>query len=99
LVEAIHAAGRGEVRLHPEAAKRLLSEVRTPEMREGLTARETEILKLVARGSRTRRSPEALELSDLYGQDARLEPALEAPLRSRTQAALFAFKEGLIGLE
>jgi DNA-binding NarL/FixJ family response regulator len=99
LVEAIHAAGRGEVRLHPEAAKRLLSEVRTPEMREGLTARETEILKLVARGFSNKAIARALELSDLTVKTHVSSLLSKLNLQSRTQAALFAFKEGLIGLE
>jgi two-component system, NarL family, response regulator LiaR len=39
LVEAIHAAGRGEVRLSAEAAKRLMREVQTPDKSETLTPR------------------------------------------------------------
>lgn len=37
LLEAIHAAARGEVRLHPEAARRLVREVRAPATQETLT--------------------------------------------------------------
>jgi DNA-binding NarL/FixJ family response regulator len=50
LTEAMHAAARSEVRLHPEAACRLLREFRTPEMRERLTPRESLILTRIARG-------------------------------------------------
>lgn len=39
LAEAIRAVHRGEVRLHPMAANRLATEVRTPEMRDSLTRR------------------------------------------------------------
>src|SRR4028118_1739315 len=50
LCEAIKAAAAGKVQLAPEAAARLMREVRAPEGPEALTERETEVLKLVARG-------------------------------------------------
>ena len=50
LAKAIKAASRGEVQLHPEAAKRLIREVRMPESPEKLTKRETEVLRLIAKG-------------------------------------------------
>ncbi len=99
LVEAIHAAGRGEVRLHPEAAKRLSREVRTPEMRETLTPRETEILRMVGRGMSNKRIAQQLELSELTVKTHVSNLLSKLGLASRTQAALFAIKEGLIGLE
>ena len=99
LVEAIHAAGRGEVRLHPEAAKRLAREVRTPEMREALTPRETEILRLLGRGMSNKRIAQQLELSELTVKTHVSNLLSKLGLSSRTQAALFAIKEGLIGLE
>ncbi len=99
LVEAIHAAGRGEVRLHPEAAKRLAQEVRTAEMRETLTPRETEILRLVGRGLSNKRIAQQLELSELTVKTHVSNLLSKLGLSSRTQAALFAIREGLIGLE
>src|SRR3712207_1444757 len=50
LSRAIKAAAEGRVHLAPEAAARLMREVRAPENPEALTDRETEVLKLVARG-------------------------------------------------
>jgi DNA-binding NarL/FixJ family response regulator len=99
LVEAIHAAGRGEVRLHPEAAKRLAREVRTPEMREALTPRETEILRMVGRGMSNKRIAQQLELSELTVKTHVSNLLSKLGLSSRTQAALFAIREGLVGLE
>lgn len=99
LTEAIHAVGRGEVRLHPEAAKRLSREVRTPEMRETLTPRETEILCMLGRGMSNKRIAEQLELSELTVKTHVSNLLSKLGLSSRTQAALFAIKEGLIGLE
>src|SRR3954452_20644150 len=49
LRQAIRAAAAGQVQLAPEAATRLMREVRTPESPEMLTGRESEVLKLLAR--------------------------------------------------
>jgi two-component system, NarL family, response regulator LiaR len=99
LIEAIHAAGRGEVRLHPEAAKRLMRQVKTPDMRESITPRETDILKMIGRGYSNKDISKELELSE-YTIKAHVSSLLsKLELSSRTQAALFALKQGLVGLE
>ncbi len=99
LIDAIHAAGRGEVRLHPEAAKRLMKQVKTPEMRESLTPRETDILKMIGRGYSNKDISKELVLSE-YTIKAHVSSLLsKLGLSSRTQAALFALKQGLVGLE
>ncbi|GIW25905.1 response regulator transcription factor [Meiothermus sp.] len=99
LVEAIYAAKRGEVRLHPEAARRLAQEVRTTEMREALTPRETEILRLIGRGLSNKRIAQQLQVSELTVKTHVSHLLSKLGLSSRTQAALFAIREGLIGLE
>ncbi|MBB5361802.1 DNA-binding NarL/FixJ family response regulator [Deinococcus humi] len=99
LEEAIHAAARGEVRLHPEAAKRLAREVRTPDMREHLTPRETEILKLVARGRANKEIARELNVEEPTVKTHVTRVLSKLGLASRTQAAIFAYKEGLVGLE
>ena len=99
IVEAIHAAARGEVHLHPEAAKRLVREVRTPDMREALTERETEILRHVARGLSNKDIAKRLDLSDATVRTHLSNVFSKLNVSSRTQAALFALKEGLVGLE
>jgi two-component system, NarL family, response regulator LiaR len=99
LIDAIHAAGRGEVRLHPEAAKRLMRQVKTPEMRESLTPRETDILKMIGRGYSNKDISKELGLSE-YTIKAHVSSLLsKLGLASRTQAALFALKQGVVGLE
>jgi DNA-binding NarL/FixJ family response regulator len=97
LSEAIHAASRGEVRLHPEAAKRLVREVRTPEMREALTPRETEVLRLLAQGlsNKAIARETGVEERTVKAHVSSIMAKLE--VSSRTQAALFALKEGLVG--
>jgi two-component system, NarL family, response regulator LiaR len=99
LVEAIRAAAKGEVRLHPKAQKRLVKEVRTPEMRESLTERETETLRLIARGYSNKEIASALEVSEVTIKTHVSSILSKLNLQSRTQVALFALKEGLVGLE
>jgi DNA-binding NarL/FixJ family response regulator len=99
LIEAIRAAAKGEVRLHPKAQKRLIREVRTPEMRESLTERETATLRLVAKGQSNKDIAEALGVSEVTVKTHVSSILSKLNLSSRTQAALFALKEGLVGLE
>jgi two-component system, NarL family, response regulator LiaR len=99
LVEAIRAAAKGEVRLHPKAQKRLIKEVRTPEMRESLTERETETLRLIAKGYSNKQIASELNVSEVTVKTHVSSVLSKLNLQSRTQVALFALKEGLVGLE
>ena len=99
LIEAIYAASRGEVRLHPEAAKRLVREVRTSDMRESLTPRETEILKFIGKGLSNKEIAELTNLSELTVKTHVSRLLSKLNLSSRTQVALFALKQGLVSLE
>lgn len=99
LTEAIHAAARGEVRLHPEAARRLVREFRTPDMRESLTPRETLILKLIARGWANKVIAAELSVSEPTVKTHVSRLLSKLGLSSRTQAALYALKHGLASLE
>lgn len=99
LIEAIYAARRGEVRLHPEAAKRLARTVRVGEMRESLTPRETEILKLLAKGHSNKEIARLADLSEMTVKTHVARVLSKLNLNSRTQAALFALREGLVELE
>jgi two-component system, NarL family, response regulator LiaR len=99
LVEAIHAAGRGEVRLHPEAAKRLAREVKTPDATESLTPRETQILRLIAQGHANKVIARELGVEERTVKTHVSSLLSKLGLSSRTQAALYALKIGLVGLE
>ena len=99
LIDAIRAAARGEVRLDPKAQRRLVREVRTPEMRESLTPRETDTLRLVAKGLTNKEIADALEVSEVTVKTHVSSVLSKLGLSSRTQAALFALKEGLVGLD
>ena len=54
VLHAIYAASRGEASLHPRIAQRLMSEVTAPSAAHdpaaALTAREMEVLQLIAQG-------------------------------------------------
>ena len=99
LTEAIHAAARGEVRLHPEAAKRLVREFRTRDMRESLTPRETLTLQLIARGYANKTIAHELDVSEPTVKTHVSRLLSKLGLHSRTQAALYALKHGLASLE
>ncbi|MEW6421189.1 MAG: response regulator transcription factor [Deinococcota bacterium] len=99
LADAIHAAARGEVRLHPEAARRLVRDFRTPDMRETLTPKEVIVLQLIARGYSNRdiARDQGVTEATVKTHVSRLLGKLG--LESRTQAALYALRHGLASLE
>ena len=96
LCRAIKAAAAGQVQLSPQAAARLMREVRTPESPEALSERETEVLRLIAQGYSNKDIAEALTLSDktVKTHVSRILAKLDLP--SRTQAALYAVRIGLV---
>jgi two-component system, NarL family, response regulator LiaR len=99
LCEAIKAAAAGRVRLAPEAAARLMHEVRAPESPEPLTEREAEVLELIARGKANKQIAHELSvaLSTIKTHVNTLYRKLN--VSSRTQAALYATRIGLITTE
>ena len=96
LADAIRAISRGEVRLHPEAARRLAREVRTPDMRETLTPREVQTLRLMADGESNKGIARELDISELTVKVHVSNLLSKLGLRSRLQAAIFAHREGLV---
>jgi NarL family two-component system response regulator LiaR len=99
LSRAIKGAAAGQVQLAPEAAVRLMSEVRQPESPEELTERETEILKRVARGQANKEIASALFVGEgtVKGHISSILRKLR--VKSRTQAALYALRSGLVTLD
>ncbi|MHA0034080.1 response regulator [Deinococcus sp. PESE-13] len=99
LADAIHAAARGEVRLHPEAARRLVRDFRSPEMRESLTPKETVVLQLLARGQSNKDIAAEQGVSEATVKTHVSRLLSKLGLDSRTQAALYALKYGIASLE
>jgi DNA-binding NarL/FixJ family response regulator len=99
LSRAIKAAAEGRVHLAPEAAARLMREVRAPENPEALTDRESEVLKLLARGKANKQIAGSLYLSEKTVKAHVSAILMKLGVRSRTQAALYAVRTGLVSLD
>jgi DNA-binding NarL/FixJ family response regulator len=97
LRRAIKAAAAGQVELCPEAAARLLREVRTPDQGpDSLTERETEVLKLLAQGQSNKEIARALTVSEQTVKTHVSHVLEKLGVPSRTQAALCAIRMGLV---
>jgi NarL family two-component system response regulator LiaR len=103
LVDAIHQVQRGESSLHPAIARKLLQELSRPSDRppapEPLTEREVEVLQLVARGRSNREIAEELTISEATARTHVSNILSKLHLASRTQAVLYALREGLASLD
>jgi NarL family two-component system response regulator LiaR len=102
LVDAIRQVHRGESSLHPTIARKLLQELSEPAAREPdrdlLTARELEVLRLVAQGQSNREISGQLGISEATVRTHVSSILSKLKLPSRTQAALYALREGLASL-
>ena len=99
LGRAIKAAADGQVQLAPEAAARLMREVRAPESPEDLTEREIEILKLLARGKANKEIASSLFVGEKTVKSHVSRILSKLGVQSRTQAALHAVRIGLVSVE
>jgi two-component system, NarL family, response regulator LiaR len=96
LCQAIKAAAAGQVQLSPQAATRLMREVRAPESPEKLTDRETEVLRLIARGYSNKEIAQELIIGEKTVKTHVSNILGKLGLLSRTQAALYAVRIGLV---
>ncbi len=99
LVRAIRQVHRGEPSLHPTIARKLLQEIARPAEQppapEALTAREMAVLRLIAQGLSNQEIADRISVSEatVRAHVSRILGKLH--LASRTQAALYAVREGL----
>ena len=96
LCRAIKAAAAGQVQLSPQAAARLMREVRAPESPETLTERETAVLRLVARGKANKEIARELHIGEQTVKTHVGSILAKLGVSSRTQAALYAVRVGLV---
>ena len=102
LVRAIQQVHQGQPTLHPSIAQKLLKEIshasEGPPSPDALTEREVDVLKLIARGLSNQEIAETLVVSiaTVYTHVSKILDKLH--LASRTQAALYALREGLASL-
>jgi NarL family two-component system response regulator LiaR len=99
LCRAIKAAAAGQVQLSPKAAARLMREVRAPESPETLTERETEVLRLLARGRSNKEIAYDLTIGEKTVKTHVSNILSKLSVPSRTQAALYAVRIGLVSLD
>ncbi|MHB8112153.1 MAG: response regulator [Bellilinea sp.] len=99
LVEAIRAACRGEARLHPSVARKLMDQVSAkPAARppgDDLTGRELDVLQQVAQGLSNREIAEKLVISEKTVKTHISSLLSKLNLDDRTQLAIYALKKGL----
>lgn len=104
LVQAIHRAARGEATLHPRVAARVIKQF-SHSVPDGnalyteLSEREMEVLSLIARGYTNQQIAEELVISvgTVKGHVSNILSKLQ--LADRTQAAVYAWEEGLVRRE
>jgi NarL family two-component system response regulator LiaR len=103
LLQAIRDVNRGESSLHPAIARKLIQELSRPSdlppAEEPLTEREVEVLGLVAQGLSNQEIAEELVISEPTVRTHVSNILSKLHLANRTQAALYALREGLARLD
>ena len=99
LRQAIKAAAAGQVQLSPAAAARLMREVTAPERLDALTEREVKVLRLLARGSANKQIARDLGIAEKTVKTHVSSILGKLGVQSRTQAALYAGRVGLVRLD
>lgn len=104
LAEAIRAAQRGEARLHPDIARKLMEQVAQQgdlvrqDLPMDLTGRELEVVQLVAQGLSNSEIAEQLVISEKTVKTHVSNILGKLHLDDRTQLAIYAIKHGLVDL-
>jgi len=103
LVQAIRQVHRGQPSLAPAIALKVLHELSHPPQQpltpDPLTGREMEVLRLLAQGKSNREIADQLVIVELTVRTHVSNILGKLHLASRTQAALYALKEGLASLD
>jgi DNA-binding NarL/FixJ family response regulator len=96
---AVRAAHRGELQLDPAVARRLITSLRAAPRDDPtaeLTSRELEVLRLVGAGKANKDIAAELAISERTARTHVSNILGKLGLSSRTQAALWAVREGLV---
>jgi NarL family two-component system response regulator LiaR len=103
LVDAIRAACRGEPRLHPDVARKLMEAMRAEPRAaraepapDRLSERELEVVRLVAQGLSNREIAGRLVISEKTVKTHLTHILGKLDLQDRTQLAIYAFRAGLV---
>lgn len=103
VLRAIREVARGEASLHPTVARKLIRELNHPPAAaspavEPLTDREVEVLRLVAQGLSNQEIADRFVISERTVRTHVSSILGKLHLASRTQAALYALREGIAHL-
>ena len=103
LLQAIRDVHRGESSLHPTIARKLLQELNQPSAlppaTDPLTEREVDVLRLVAQGLANEEIGERLFIAERTVRTHVSNILGKLHLANRTQAALYALREGIASLD
>jgi DNA-binding NarL/FixJ family response regulator len=102
VASAVRAAHRGELQLDPAVARRLLASLRAAQgddLKAELTTREVEILRLLGAGKANKEIAAELTISERTARTHVSSILGKLGLSSRTQAALWAVREGLVNVD
>jgi DNA-binding NarL/FixJ family response regulator len=105
VLQAIRQAHRGETVLHPAIARMVLQELNRPPQAkqtknaEPLSERELEVLRLLARGMSNQEIADTLVVGEATVRSHVSSILRKLQVASRTQAALYALREGLASLD
>ncbi|GIK36738.1 MAG: DNA-binding response regulator [Chloroflexota bacterium] len=103
LLRAIRDVYQGELSLHPTVARKMLQQQNpqtSPSPAGGmLTERELEVLKLVAQGLDNKEIADRLVISGPTVRSHITNILTKLNLTSRTQAVLYALRQGIVGLD
>jgi NarL family two-component system response regulator LiaR len=103
LIEAIRQVSQGVASLHPSIAKKVLDELHNSGRRklseDPLTQREMDVLRRLAQGHENKDIAEQLVISEATVRTHVSNILGKLHLASRTQAALYALREGLASLD
>lgn len=102
LLRAIRDVHQGLPTMHPAIARKVMQEIQRPSnlppTAEPLTAREADVLKLVARGLANEEIAKTLFISERTVRTHVSNILRKLHLANRTQATLYALREGLVNL-
>jgi DNA-binding NarL/FixJ family response regulator len=96
LADAVRAAARGETVLAPPVAAKLMTRMRAPAPEATLTARETEVLALVARGRTNADIGRELHISEATVKTHLIRIFAKLEVDDRTAAVTAALRRGLL---
>ena len=103
ILKSIRDVFQGETSIEPRLAQKLMREIQrtsdSPPTEEPLTVREMEVIRLIAEGLSNQEIAERLVISERTVRTHVTNILGKLHLANRTQAALYALREGLANLE